>query len=185
MSGSGAVNKMPLKKAYISNPSLCLKSRGVDFQSIKFFTHTLILSLQPPLASSSSSVSTHKLSSSLLCSVPSGLCLSFYLCCEIFSVYQTLCTYLLHLLCSAERTELRQRDRDFSMGGSLGYLWDLFVKEHKYKKKRQFNTVDLKIKMDCDGCELRIKKTLSNMKGFLSFFQISFLLPSIFFFPVE
>lgn len=52
------------------------------------------------------------------------------------------------------------------MGGSLGYLWDLFVNEHKYKKKKQFNTVDLKIKMDCDGCELRVKKTLSNMKGF-------------------
>ncbi|KAJ1696197.1 Heavy metal-associated isoprenylated plant protein 26 [Rhynchospora pubera] len=50
------------------------------------------------------------------------------------------------------------------MGGSLGYFWDLFVKEQKYKKK-QFNTVDLKIKMDCDGCELKVKKTLSNMKG--------------------
>jgi hypothetical protein len=54
------------------------------------------------------------------------------------------------------------------MGGSWGYLWDLLVKEHKYQKKKQFNTVDLKIKMDCDGCEMRVKKTLSNMKGFNS-----------------
>ncbi|KAJ3695788.1 hypothetical protein LUZ60_001165 [Juncus effusus] len=50
------------------------------------------------------------------------------------------------------------------MGGSLSYCFDLFENGRSYKKK-QFNTVDLKIKMDCDGCELRVKKTLSNMTG--------------------
>jgi hypothetical protein len=65
------------------------------------------------------------------------------------------------------------------MGGSWGYLWDLLVKEHnKYQKKKQFNTVDLKIKMDCDGCEMRVKKTLSNMKGFNS--SLPLLITSIY-----
>lgn len=40
-----------------------------------------------------------------------------------------------------------------------------------YKKKRkQFQTVELKVRMDCDGCVLKVKKALSNMKGIHIFF---------------
>ncbi|CAA7401032.1 unnamed protein product [Spirodela intermedia] len=33
------------------------------------------------------------------------------------------------------------------------------------KKKRLLQTVELKVRMDCDGCELKVKKALSSMKG--------------------
>ncbi|XP_015695825.1 heavy metal-associated isoprenylated plant protein 23-like [Oryza brachyantha] len=54
------------------------------------------------------------------------------------------------------------------MGGTLHYLSGLLLggsgsKSHKLKK--QFNTVELKVKIDCDGCELKIRNTLANMKG--------------------
>jgi hypothetical protein len=34
-----------------------------------------------------------------------------------------------------------------------------------YKKRKSFQTVELKVKFDCDGCVLKVKKALSNMKG--------------------
>ncbi|KAF3324310.1 heavy metal-associated isoprenylated plant protein 26-like protein [Carex littledalei] len=34
-----------------------------------------------------------------------------------------------------------------------------------YKKRKQFQTVELKVRMDCDGCVLKVKNALSNMKG--------------------
>jgi len=33
------------------------------------------------------------------------------------------------------------------------------------KKKKQFQTVELKVRMDCDGCERKINKVLSSMSG--------------------
>ncbi|KAL8472048.1 hypothetical protein ACS0TY_029322 [Phlomoides rotata] len=36
---------------------------------------------------------------------------------------------------------------------------------HKHKKRKQFQTVNLKVRMDCDGCELKVKKTLSSLSG--------------------
>uniref|UniRef100_A0A0D9VUM8 HMA domain-containing protein n=1 Tax=Leersia perrieri TaxID=77586 RepID=A0A0D9VUM8_9ORYZ len=57
------------------------------------------------------------------------------------------------------------------MGGTLEYLASLFTggggdhHGHKNKKRRQLQTVELKVRMDCDGCELKVKKTLSSMKG--------------------
>ncbi|KAL2906052.1 Heavy metal-associated isoprenylated plant protein 23, partial [Bienertia sinuspersici] len=33
------------------------------------------------------------------------------------------------------------------------------------KKRKQFQTVELKVRMDCDGCELKVKKTLSSLSG--------------------
>lgn len=54
------------------------------------------------------------------------------------------------------------------VGGTLEYLSDLFgggdSRHHKMKKK-QFQTVELKVRMDCDGCELKVRKVLSSMKG--------------------
>ncbi|KAG0497644.1 hypothetical protein HPP92_002076 [Vanilla planifolia] len=47
----------------------------------------------------------------------------------------------------------------------MGYLRRLLGFDHTHKKRRQFNTVELKVRMDCDGCELKVKNALSNMKG--------------------
>ncbi|PKA58078.1 Heavy metal-associated isoprenylated plant protein 26 [Apostasia shenzhenica] len=35
-----------------------------------------------------------------------------------------------------------------------------------HKKRRQLQTIELKVRMDCEGCELKVKKALSHMKGF-------------------
>ncbi|KAL5982087.1 hypothetical protein ACLOJK_016156 [Asimina triloba] len=46
--------------------------------------------------------------------------------------------------------------------------WEYFsglLSAHKKKKKQEVQTVELKVRMDCDGCELKIKKALSSMKG--------------------
>ncbi|EEF33400.1 heavy metal-associated isoprenylated plant protein 23 [Ricinus communis] len=53
------------------------------------------------------------------------------------------------------------------VGGTLEYLSDLMGSSgHKYKKKKkQLQTVELKIRMDCDGCELKVKNALSSMSG--------------------
>lgn len=44
-------------------------------------------------------------------------------------------------------------------------LWSSMLKK---KKKKQLQTVELKIRMDCEGCENKIKNALSSMKGVLS-----------------
>ncbi|XP_073001880.1 heavy metal-associated isoprenylated plant protein 23-like [Typha latifolia] len=49
------------------------------------------------------------------------------------------------------------------MGGILHYFG--LAGGHKYKKRKQLQTVELKVRMDCDGCELKVKKALSKMKG--------------------
>lgn len=52
------------------------------------------------------------------------------------------------------------------LGGTLEYIYDMMKISHKSNnKKRQFHTVELKIRMDCDGCELKVKKTLSSISG--------------------
>ncbi|XP_055808995.1 heavy metal-associated isoprenylated plant protein 23-like [Solanum dulcamara] len=52
------------------------------------------------------------------------------------------------------------------LGGTLEYICDMVKISHKSnKKKRQFHTVELKVRMDCDGCELKVKKTLSSLSG--------------------
>ncbi|KAJ6804638.1 heavy metal-associated isoprenylated plant protein 23-like [Iris pallida] len=48
----------------------------------------------------------------------------------------------------------------------MGYFSDLLGGSgHKHKKRKQLRTVELKVRMDCDGCELKVKKALSSMKG--------------------
>uniref|UniRef100_A0A7N0ZYW0 HMA domain-containing protein n=1 Tax=Kalanchoe fedtschenkoi TaxID=63787 RepID=A0A7N0ZYW0_KALFE len=49
------------------------------------------------------------------------------------------------------------------VSGTLDYLSDLVSSGQKPKKR--FQTVDLKVRMDCDGCELKVKKALSALSG--------------------
>ncbi|KAG7544572.1 Heavy metal-associated domain superfamily [Arabidopsis suecica] len=56
------------------------------------------------------------------------------------------------------------------VGGTLEYISELIGNggSHSYgkrKKKKQFQTVELKVRMDCDGCVLKIKNALSSLKG--------------------
>ncbi|KAG6434848.1 hypothetical protein SASPL_106492 [Salvia splendens] len=48
--------------------------------------------------------------------------------------------------------------------GTFDYIADL-ISSTKRKKRKQLNTVDLKVRMDCEGCGERIKNVLSGMKG--------------------
>ncbi|KAL0392316.1 UNVERIFIED_CONTAM: Heavy metal-associated isoprenylated plant protein 24 [Sesamum radiatum] len=49
--------------------------------------------------------------------------------------------------------------------GTLEYLSDLLAGSGKKKKKKQLNTVAVKIRMDCEGCARKVKKALSGVKG--------------------
>ncbi|PRQ40895.1 putative heavy metal-associated domain, HMA [Rosa chinensis] len=51
--------------------------------------------------------------------------------------------------------------------GVLDSLSDYFtVSRSRLRKKRKpMQTVDIKVKMDCDGCERRVKNAVSHMKG--------------------
>ncbi|KAK2435149.1 Heavy metal transport/detoxification superfamily protein [Trifolium repens] len=53
--------------------------------------------------------------------------------------------------------------------GALDHISDFFdcsYRSSKYKKKlKQFQTVELKVKMDCEGCERKVKKSVERMKG--------------------
>ncbi|XP_022876779.1 heavy metal-associated isoprenylated plant protein 23-like [Olea europaea var. sylvestris] len=51
------------------------------------------------------------------------------------------------------------------VSGTLEYLSEFMSSGHKYKKRKQFQTVYLKVRMDCDGCELKVKKALSSLSG--------------------
>eukprot|EP01018_Ginkgo_biloba_P037958 Gb_20918 [translate_table: standard] len=51
------------------------------------------------------------------------------------------------------------------MAGTLEYVSDLFGGSKKNKKKKQMQTVELKVRMDCDGCERKVKNALSSMSG--------------------
>ncbi|XP_010680588.2 heavy metal-associated isoprenylated plant protein 23 [Beta vulgaris subsp. vulgaris] len=52
------------------------------------------------------------------------------------------------------------------VGGTLEYFSEMMGGGHMHKKKRkQFQTVELKVRMDCDGCELKVKKALSSLSG--------------------
>ncbi|CAN1191104.1 Heavy metal-associated isoprenylated plant protein 23 [Linum perenne] len=52
------------------------------------------------------------------------------------------------------------------IGGTLEYLSELVASSgHKHKKRKQLQTVELKVRMDCDGCELKVKNSLSSMSG--------------------
>jgi len=37
--------------------------------------------------------------------------------------------------------------------------------QHNIKNRKQLQTVELRVTMDCDGCVLKVKKTLSSLDG--------------------
>ncbi|KAG2578583.1 heavy metal-associated isoprenylated plant protein 23-like [Panicum virgatum] len=38
-------------------------------------------------------------------------------------------------------------------------------RERQSRRRKQFHTVVLKVRMDCDGCELKVRNTLAKMRG--------------------
>ncbi|CAN0864512.1 Heavy metal-associated isoprenylated plant protein 23 [Linum grandiflorum] len=52
------------------------------------------------------------------------------------------------------------------IGGTLEYLSELMASSgHRHKRRKQLQTVELKVRMDCDGCELKVKNSLSSLSG--------------------
>ncbi|KAK3230813.1 hypothetical protein Dsin_002694 [Dipteronia sinensis] len=51
------------------------------------------------------------------------------------------------------------------VGGTLEYISDVIRSVKKRKKKKQLQTVSLKIRMDCEGCARKVKSVLSSVKG--------------------
>ncbi|KAJ7967154.1 Heavy metal-associated isoprenylated plant protein [Quillaja saponaria] len=52
--------------------------------------------------------------------------------------------------------------------GALDHISELFDCSHgnsKLKKRKQLQTVEIKVKIDCEGCERRVKKAVEGMKG--------------------
>lgn len=79
------------------------------------------------------------------------------------------------ILCSPIKD--RRRREEMGIGATLEYLSDLLSSSgHKRKKRKQLQTVELKVRMDCEGCELKVKNTLSSMKGFASHPSYQFFL---------
>jgi hypothetical protein len=61
------------------------------------------------------------------------------------------------------------------IGGTLEYLSGLLGGSGghgHYKKRKQLQTVELKVRMDCEGCELKVKSALSSLKGPFFFFTL-------------
>jgi hypothetical protein len=51
------------------------------------------------------------------------------------------------------------------VAGTLEYFSDLLSNVKKGKKRKQMQTVALKVRMDCEGCERKVKSVLSGVKG--------------------
>ncbi|KAJ7943028.1 Heavy metal-associated isoprenylated plant protein [Quillaja saponaria] len=49
--------------------------------------------------------------------------------------------------------------------GALDFLSDYFTISTPRKKRKPMQTVEIKVKMDCDGCERTVRNCVSNMKG--------------------
>ncbi|PIA34512.1 hypothetical protein AQUCO_03700056v1 [Aquilegia coerulea] len=49
--------------------------------------------------------------------------------------------------------------------GALDYLSNFCTVTSTRKKRKPMQTVEIKVKMDCDGCERRVKSSVSSMKG--------------------
>ncbi|CAN1777894.1 Heavy metal-associated isoprenylated plant protein 20 [Linum perenne] len=45
------------------------------------------------------------------------------------------------------------------------YLSDLFTDAKPRRKRRAMQTVEIKVKMDCEGCERRVRNSVSHMRG--------------------
>ena len=51
-----------------------------------------------------------------------------------------------------------------AMGGVASELVGA-SRERQSRKRKQFHTVELKVRMDCDGCELKVRNTLARLRG--------------------
>ncbi|XAR52492.1 hypothetical protein NMG60_11020608 [Bertholletia excelsa] len=50
--------------------------------------------------------------------------------------------------------------------GALDHILDLFsVSSTRKRKRKVMQTVEIKVKMDCDGCERKVRSAVSSMKG--------------------
>ncbi|KAK7264203.1 hypothetical protein RJT34_31808 [Clitoria ternatea] len=53
--------------------------------------------------------------------------------------------------------------------GALDHISELFdcsyTSSKLRKKRKQFQTVEVRVKMDCEGCERKVKKSVEGMKG--------------------
>ncbi|WCJ25270.1 Heavy metal transport/detoxification superfamily protein [Euphorbia peplus] len=49
--------------------------------------------------------------------------------------------------------------------GALDYLSNFCTVTTTRSKRKPMQTVEIKVKMDCDGCERRVKNAVTNMKG--------------------
>lgn len=49
--------------------------------------------------------------------------------------------------------------------GALDYVSEFFSGYRKRNKRKQLLTVEVKVRMDCEGCERKVKKSVSSMKG--------------------
>ncbi|XVE93860.1 hypothetical protein REPUB_Repub01dG0231100 [Reevesia pubescens] len=52
--------------------------------------------------------------------------------------------------------------------GALDHVSDLFDcsrARSKLKKRRQMQTVEIKVKMDCEGCERKVRRSVEGMRG--------------------
>lgn len=49
--------------------------------------------------------------------------------------------------------------------GTIEYFSDLLSSVTSKKKKKQIQTVALKVRMDCEGCARKMKSVLSSVKG--------------------
>ncbi|PIN04555.1 Copper chaperone [Handroanthus impetiginosus] len=55
--------------------------------------------------------------------------------------------------------------------GALDHLSNMFDcsgGHSKLKKRKQLQTVEIKVKMDCEGCERKVRKSVEGMKGVTS-----------------
>lgn len=71
---------------------------------------------------------------------------------------------------SSEVNKSLRQEKNMGVQGTLEYLSDMISSAKKGKKKKQFNTVNLKVtRIDCEGCAMKIKKALSGLKGIVFF----------------
>ncbi|KAL9999052.1 putative heavy metal-associated domain, HMA, heavy metal-associated domain superfamily [Helianthus debilis subsp. tardiflorus] len=51
--------------------------------------------------------------------------------------------------------------------GALDYLSNFFsaTSTRSRSRRKPMQTVEIKVKMDCDGCERRVKNSVKSMKG--------------------
>ncbi|ERN06951.1 heavy metal-associated isoprenylated plant protein 22 [Amborella trichopoda] len=49
--------------------------------------------------------------------------------------------------------------------GALDYLSNFITISGSRKKRKPLQTVEIKVKMDCEGCEKKVKDAVSSMKG--------------------